>query len=214
MNDKKSILSILDIFTLILSIYILGTLLIGIFYKFDTEQQRLLDIIDNIICFYFIVEFLIKFKNSSDKLKFIRWGWIDLISSIPNIDALRYGRIFRIIRIVRVLRILRSFKAVTSILFKNKPKGTFSTVALFSFLTIIFASVAILQVETDPNSNIKSAEDALWWSYVTVTTVGYGDKFPLTTEGRIIGAILMTVGVGLFGTFSGFVASWFLEKET
>ncbi|XDD41651.1 potassium channel family protein [Leptospira sp. WS60.C2] len=214
MNDRKSILSILDIFTLILSIYILGTLLTGIFHKYDTEQQRLLDIIDNIICFYFIVEFFIKFKTSPDKLKFIRWGWIDLISSIPNIDALRYGRIFRIIRILRVLRILRSFKAVTSILFKNKPKGTFSTVALFSFLTIIFASIAILQVETDPNSNIKSAEDALWWSYVTVTTVGYGDKFPLTTEGRIIGAILMTVGVGLFGTFTGFVASWFLEKET
>jgi voltage-gated potassium channel len=213
LNDKKNILSILDIFTLILSIYILGTMIIGIFFEYDIEQQRLLDIIDNIICVYFIFEFFIKFYNATDKIKFLKWGWIDLISSIPNIEALRYGRIFRIIRILRILRILRSIKAVTSVLFKNKPKGTFSTVALFSFLTIIFASLAILQVENEPNSNIKSAEDALWWSYVTVTTVGYGDKFPVTTEGRLIGAFLMTVGVGLFGTFSGFVASWFLEKE-
>ena len=63
---------------------------------------------------------------------------------------------------------------------------------------LLFSSIAILQVETDPNSNIKTAEDAIWWSYVTITTVGYGDKYPVTTEGRIIAVILMTVGVGLF----------------
>jgi voltage-gated potassium channel len=81
---------------------------------------------------------------------------------------------------------------------------------VIAILMIIFSSIAILQVETDPNSNIKNAEDAIWWSFVTITTVGYGDKFPVTTEGRIIAAFLMTVGVGLFGTFTGFVASWFM----
>jgi voltage-gated potassium channel len=79
---------------------------------------------------------------------------------------------------------------------------------------VIFSAIAILQVEDDLNSNIKSAEDAIWWAYVTITTVGYGDKYPVTTEGRIIAAFLMTTGVGLFGTFAGFVASWFVsEKE-
>ena len=63
------------------------------------------------------------------------------------------------------------------------------------------------------NSNIKTAEDAIWWSYVTITTVGYGDKFPITTEGRIIGAILMTTGVGIFGTFTALVSSWFIDKK-
>lgn len=77
---------------------------------------------------------------------------------------------------------------------------------------IIFSSIAILQVETKEASNIKTAEDALWWSYVTITTVGYGDKFPVTTEGRIIAMLLMTVGVGLFGTFTGYVASWLVES--
>jgi voltage-gated potassium channel len=86
-------------------------------------------------------------------------------------------------------------------------------VALISFLMVIFSSIAILQFEKDINSNIKTAEDAIWWSYVTITTVGYGDKFPITTEGRIIGAVLMTMGVGIFGTFTALVSSWFIEKK-
>lgn len=78
---------------------------------------------------------------------------------------------------------------------------------------VIFSAIAILQVEDDPNSNIKTAEDAIWWAYVTITTVGYGDKYPVTTEGRIIAAFLMTTGVGLFGTFTGFLASWFVAEK-
>lgn len=72
---------------------------------------------------------------------------------------------------------------------------------------VIFSAIAILQVERDPNSNIKTAEDALWWSYVT-TTVGYGDRYPVTTEGRLIASVLMTAGVGLFGTFTAYIASF------
>ena len=92
-------------------------------------------------------------------------------------------------------------------------KGTFTAVSIIAVLMILFSSIAILQVEDQPNSNIKSAEDALWWSYVTITTVGYGDKYPVTTEGRLIAAVLMTVGVGLFGTFTGFLASWFVAER-
>jgi voltage-gated potassium channel len=78
-----------------------------------------------------------------------------------------------------------------------------------AILFVFFSAIAILQVENDPNSNIKTAEDAFWWAYVTLTTVGYGDRFLVTTEGRIIAGILMTAGVGPVGTFAGFVASWF-----
>lgn len=78
---------------------------------------------------------------------------------------------------------------------------------------VVFSSIAILQFETLPNSNIKTAGDAIWWSYVTITTVGYGDKYPVTPEGRIIAAMLMTVGVGLFGTFTAYISSWFVKAE-
>ncbi|MFM7664706.1 MAG: potassium channel family protein, partial [Bacteroidota bacterium] len=95
-------------------------------------------------------------------------------------------------------------------IFTNKAQGAFTSVSIIAILLIIFSAIGMLQVETDPNSNIKTAEDAIWWSYSTMATVGYGDKYPVTTEGRIIAAILMTAGVGLFGTFTAYIASWFV----
>ena len=61
--------------------------------------------------------------------------------------------------------------------------------------------------------NIKAAEDAMWWSFVTITTVGCGDKYPVAPEGHVVAVILMIAGVGMFGTFAGFVASWILEPS-
>lgn len=84
---------------------------------------------------------------------------------------------------------------------------------MIALLMIIFSGIAILQVEKAPTSNIKTAEDAIWWAYTTITTVGYGDKYPVTTEGRIIAMVLMTVGVGLFGTFTAYVASFFVSEK-
>ena len=84
---------------------------------------------------------------------------------------------------------------------------------LITFLLVTFSSLAILMCEREPDSNIKTAEDAIWWSVTTITTVGYGDKYPVTTEGRIIAMILMLSGVGLFGTLSGLVASFFLGAK-
>lgn len=75
------------------------------------------------------------------------------------------------------------------------------------------ASISILQVETAPESNIRTADDALWWALSTITTVGYGDRYPVTSEGRVVAAFLMCAGVGLFGMFSGFLASWFISPQ-
>ncbi|GAD04533.1 cAMP-dependent Kef-type K+ transport system [Porphyromonas crevioricanis JCM 15906] len=97
--------------------------------------------------------------------------------------------------------------------FKSKAQGTFASAAILAILLMIFSSIAILQVENAPNSNIQTAEDAIWWSYVTITTVGYGDKFPVTTEGRLIAMFLMTAEVGLFGTFTAYIASIFVSDK-
>jgi voltage-gated potassium channel len=144
----------------------------------------------------------------------MKWGWIDLIASIPTFDFMRAGRLLRLIRLIRLIRAYKSVKHITSHVFKNKIQGTLTSVSLIAVLVLLFSSIAILQFETAPESNIKTAEDAIWWSYVTITTVGYGDKFPVTTEGRIIAAILMTVGVGLFGTFTAYVSSWFVKSDS
>jgi voltage-gated potassium channel len=112
------------------------------------------------------------------------------------------------------LRAIRSIKYLSHYFLNNKIKSAFTSAAILAFVTIVFSAIGILQVEKDaPGANINNAEDALWWAYVTITTVGYGDRFPVTSEGRIIAAVLMTVGVGLFGTFTAYVASWFVAKK-
>lgn len=212
-NDERNSLSSLNIIVITLSLYVLIALLIDTFFKLPTEVSRVLDLADNFICVFFLIEFSIRFYKADNKLAFMKWGWIDLISSIPTFDFLRVGRTLRLIRLLRILRAFRSTRHLINHVYKNKTKGAFTTVAIIAILMLVFSAIAILQVEDDPNSNIKTAEDAIWWAYVTITTVGYGDKFPVTTEGRIIAAVLMTVGVGLFGTFTGYLASWFVTDS-
>lgn len=209
---KKEI-SLFNILILVLSVYVLLSLLISTFFSLSDELTNLLNYIDNAICVVFLIDFGIRFRNAQNKLEFMRWGWIDLVASIPSVEFLRAGRILRLIRLIRVFRALKSTKLIYEHINRNKKQSAITSVALISILMVIFSSIAILQFEKDVNSNIKSAEDAIWWSYVTITTVGYGDKFPITTEGRIIGAILMTAGVGIFGTFTALVSSWFLENK-
>jgi voltage-gated potassium channel len=209
-QDTKQRIGFFDLLIIVLSIYVLGSLIAETFFALPRETSRVISILDNVICGFFLVDFIIRFYRAESKLQFMKWGWIDLISSIPAFEG---GRTLRLIRIIRILRAFRSLTHIVNFIFKNRMHGTFTTVCLLSVLLIIFSSIAILQVEVDPNSNIKTAEDALWWSYVTITTVGYGDKFPVTTAGRIIAAVLMTAGVGLFGTFTGLVSSWFVEDK-
>ena len=210
LNNSENKLGFLNIIVIILSIYVLGALLVDTVFILPTETSILLNYIDNTICAFFFLEFSIRFYKAENKLKFMRWGWIDLLSSIPMVSFFRAGRLLRLIRLLRVIRAFRSTRHLVNHIFANKAQGAFTSISVISILLVIFSAIGILQVENDPNSNIKTAEDAIWWAYVTITTVGYGDKFPVTTEGRIIAAILMTAGVGLFGTFTAFVASWFV----
>jgi voltage-gated potassium channel len=85
--------------------------------------------------------------------------------------------------------------------------------ALMALMLVTFCSIAILNVESVEAANIKTAEDAVWWSLVTIATVGYGDRYPVTTEGRMIAVVLMSGGVALYGVFSGFLASWFVGED-
>lgn len=210
-NIKEQKLGFLNLLVLILTIYVLGAILFDTFFKLNTETSRVLNIVDDSICVFFLLEFFYRFYKADNKKSFIKWGWIDLIASIPTFTYFRAGRALRLIRLLRIIRAFRTTKHFVNHIFRNKAQGTFTAVAILAILLIIFSSIGILQVEVDPNSNIKTAEDALWWAYATITTVGYGDRFPVTTEGRLIGIVLMTAGVGLFGTFSGYVASWFVS---
>lgn len=210
---EKEKMGFLNLMIIILSIYVLASLLVDTFLKLPTEVSSLLLKIDNSICIVFIVDFFIRFGRAENKLKFMRWGWVDLISSIPSVDILRIGRLLRLILLLRVLRAFRSTKVLVHHIFKNKIRGTMTTVSIITLLIIIASSISILIVENVPESNIKTAEDAIWWAMVTITTVGYGDKYPVTTEGRIIAVVLMITGVSLFGIFTGYISSIFVSER-
>ncbi len=201
----------LSILLSILSVYALGALVVDSFVSLEQETSKIIILFDHLLCIIFFFEFLNNYRLAPNKAEFMRWGWIDLLSCIPLVGVLRTGRIFRLIRIFRVIRAFKSSKHLIETIFKNRVEGTLSSVFVLAFLILVFSSISILQVEDAPNSNIKTAEDAIWWSYSTITTVGYGDIYPVTTEGRIIAMILMTVGVGLFGTFTAIVASKFVK---
>lgn len=211
--SEKNTLTSLNIIAIILSIYVLCIFVVQTIFTLSIEVIKVLDFIDNIICVFFLFDFFNQLYKAENKLKFLKWGWIDLISSIPTFDALRFGRLLRLIRLIRILRAFRSTKHIINHIYRKKSNGAFTTVAVIAILTLIFSSISILQFEDAPNSNIKSAEDAIWWACSTISTVGYGDKFPVTTEGRIVGVILMIVGGGLFATMSGFFASWFVDDQ-
>jgi voltage-gated potassium channel len=212
MNDENN-LGFLNLTVIILTLYVLGALIADTFWKLPAETSKILTYFDYLICAFFFFEFLYRFIKADNKLTFMKWGWIDLLSSIPMVDFLRAGRLLRLIRLLRVIRAFRSARHLLNHIFVNKAKGTLTSITILAVLLIIFSAIAILEVEDEPNSNIKTAEDAIWWTYTTITTVGYGDKYPVTTEGRVLAMVLMTFGVGLFGTFTAYIASIFVSDS-
>jgi voltage-gated potassium channel len=152
----------------------------------------------------------VRLNRAKNKQAFLKWGWIDLIACIPNLDVLRWGRLVRVLKVIRLLRAIRSVQRIVQIVFQDKKDSGASALGLTAVLLVFFSSVSILVVERHAEANIKTAEDAIWWSVSTITTVGYGDKYPVTTEGRFICMILMLAGVGMFASLSGLIASHFL----
>jgi voltage-gated potassium channel len=111
-----------------------------------------------------------------------------------------------------VLRALCATKLLTWAVLRHRSQNTFLAAILITILQLVFSSITVLQFETVGGSNIKTGEDAFWWAIVTIATVGYGDYYLVTAEGRLVAAILMSAGVGLIGMFSGLPAAWCLAS--
>jgi len=200
---------------LVLSIVLLVGLAAEVVLNVPPEIRRLIFIIDTAVCVLLLIDFCIRFKEAKSKRQFMKWGWVDLLASIPAIEAFRYGRILRVFRVVRLLVAIRSMRRLLHILWQSKTSAGLTGISVIAFLVISFGSTGVLIAELDhPDANIASAEDAIWWSITTTTTVGYGDKYPVTTGGRIVATFLMIAGISLFGTLSGVAATIFLGDDT
>ncbi len=203
-----------QLFMLALCILALAGIILQHAFGNDPDVEAILDTADLLICLAFGIDFVVSLWTAPDRLRYLlSWGWLDLLSSIPTLDFARWGRLARIARITRLLRSIRAARVLSTVILTKRRQSTLLAASLLALVLITASSTAILHFETAGDANIKTAENALWWAFATITTVGYGEFYPVTAEGRLIAAILMTAGVGLFGAFSAALAAWFLIPE-
>ncbi len=199
------------VFMLLLCCLALAILAVETLFALDQETLDILDVADTVICVLFFVDFVISFRQARNKWRYmLTWGWLDLVSSIPALDVLRLGRAARVLRIIRVLRAVRAARVWTVFIVDRRAQSTMLAAALLSIILVVVSAIAVLHFEAPLDGNIQTGEDAIWWAMATVTTVGYGDRYPVSPEGRMLAAVLMVAGVGMFATLSGVLASWFL----
>jgi voltage-gated potassium channel len=200
-----------DFAMMILSFFSVIIVLALTFGKLEPETYRILLYIDGGICFVFMSRFFWGLFKARNKAYYWRHHWIDFVASIPAIEALRIARVFQILRVIRLIRTSRS---IFLPLLKQKKQATLASLLLAMVLILANASVLILIVESGVDgANIHTAEQAIWWALVTISTVGYGDFYPVSTLGHVIGGIVIISGVSFFGVISGYMASVFVSPD-
>lgn len=204
-NDTKVITKPMSLMSLILSFLALFVISGLLFAPIDQESRQVLIGLDFIICSIFLLQLTIDLIRSPDRSQFLKMHWIDFVASIPMIEPLRYARIFHILR---VLLVIRSSKFIFDQLLRNRKETTLASIILLLVVLLTIGAGSVLVIESKaPNANITTAQDALWWAFVTISTVGYGDHYPVTTAGKFVASVVIICGVGIFGMISGLVTS-------
>jgi voltage-gated potassium channel len=138
-------------------------------------------------------------------------GWLDFLGSLP------YGRVLRIFRLVRVIAAFREFGWRNSIKWfvAHRAQGTLFLVLAFIIIVLEFGGLLVLWFEAEaPGANIRTGGEALWWGVVTITTVGYGDYYPVTPGGEVVATIMIFAGVAVISIFTAWVASTFMGSSS
>jgi voltage-gated potassium channel len=192
--------SILSVFNMVL-IYIPGV---------DQDAVNVVYIINLVLTLLFVFDFGLRLGTApSRSFYFFRdYGWADLLACIPQF------RIFRMFRILKAYRLVKKYgvQYIKTFLSTNRAAAALYILVLMVILIIEAGGFLVLQAESHSSSaNILTAGDAIWWAYVTITTVGYGDRYPVTTMGRLVGVLVMTTGVAVFATFAGLISSKLLS---
>ncbi|MBT8485048.1 MAG: potassium channel family protein [Phycisphaerae bacterium] len=169
--------------------------------------------VDTALCVVMLAEWFTLLGLAERKWAFVRARWIDLIAAIP---LLLFFRPFRIIRLLRLLRLLRGIALMRRALRPWEDAldtALLRSVAIVAAVLIVGAALVIQDFERD-NPGLDEFREALWWAIVTASTVGYGDRYPLTAGGQIVAVLLMIVGIGLFGTLAAALTQAFFPKRT
>jgi voltage-gated potassium channel len=175
----------------------------------STVTLQVIEIINVILTLFFVIDFTFRITTTSSKsfYFFRNWGWADLLACVPTF------RIFRVFRILRASRLMRRFGLSNMLneLINNRAGSALYVTMVFLIVLVEVAAVWVLKFESaNPDANLTSAGDAVWWVFVTVTTVGYGDRYPTTTGGRTLGVLVMFGGIALIGVLASFLSNFFL----
>ena len=193
-----------SIFILVLTIYSL-VLMAVLLLPLDPATRADVNIWDNGICIIFLIDVGMNMYGSRPKREYFvhQRGWLDLLGSVPSFSFIPFTALFRLCRLSRLGRITKMLQGqagkdlVLDVLHNRGQYATFITI-LLAGMVLSASSILILQFEVGaPDGNIKTGGDALWWAIVTITTVGYGDFYPVTALGRITAVFVMFAGVGL-----------------
>ena len=203
-----------SIFILVLTILSLAVMVVMLL-PISEATYKLLSVYDNLICIIFLIDFFLNLRGASKKSDYFigQRGWLDLIGSIPSFGIFKLGGLLRLARLSRLARITRLLrgenkKALVKDILENRSQYAMFITILLTILVLTISSTLVLQFESkSPDANITTGGDALWYSIVTITTVGYGDFYPVTAEGRITAMFIMFMGVGIIGALASILAS-------
>ena len=181
----------------------------------DSEDlSKILEVMNALFSGIFLIDFSYRLKTAPSRRGYFfrHFGWADLLASLPFAE-LKFLRIFRLVRVFRLMREVGGRKVLRTLV-RDRAGSALYTLLLAGVLVLQFGSLTILRIEDDaPGANITNASDALWYTIATISTVGYGDQYPVTNAGRVVGAMIIVVGVGIFGTFTGYLANLFLSPR-
>jgi len=182
--------------------------------KLAPDQLQLFNTIDLVIACIFLGEFCIKFFLAKKKGQFFKSHWWELLASIPVTSSLTQGlRLLRLLRLFRLIRLAEGSRELG-----RYAEDFFAHTYFFYLLTvwvvIVFSSaLSFYSFEYGNNPLVRSFFDSIWWAMATVTTIGYGDIYPITTGGRIVGMFLMVTGIGTTGIFTALIASFLITES-
>ena len=203
-----------EMFVLVLTLLSLGIMAL-LLLPLPEPTIKLLTIYDNVICFVFLFDFVFRLRIASSSRDYLvrERGWLDLLGSIPSFGVFRLGallRLARLSRLARITRLLRGQKKrdlIDDVLCHRGQYAGFITL-IAAMIVLVVASILVVTFESHTaEANISTGGQALWWAIVTITTVGYGDFYPVTVGGRITAFFVMVAGVGIIGSLASILAS-------
>jgi voltage-gated potassium channel len=200
-----------ELFILLLSILAVVNVVIILFGRPEAQEVALL--VDVIAVPIFLFDFFYRLLTSESKTRyFVRgMGWADFLGSLPLFHMLRLFRIVRVIHMIRVYGVDR----ITLDLQISRALTTFFVTIFLVIAVVEVGGILVYDAEYNvASANIKTAGDAIWWGLVTITTVGYGDYYPVSPAGRIVGVFMLFTGIALFSVLTGFIANAFLAPRS